>query len=299
MAIACPRCNTQNPDTNAFCQACGTPLASFIAQPAAPPMGPPPGLAPPPAGLAPPPPIVGPPPSAPPPEYQSPYYAPAPGYPQPPVHRTPWVLIVSAVVGLIVIMAGAGTAYAFLNNRNSSQANSTGLLPSPSPAGTPSPIASPTATPASGGKASNATFTVTVPAGWVIASKDSTTITLTDPNGNAVAITSGTSNPPQTAQQNKDALDKSLAVKAPDAHQCANTKVTNGSINGASGIFWQMCFTLTSGSQSVQAAAPLFAGANSDGSVYYGIVRLSLASNKDAFIAEAGPVLASIQWGLH
>jgi len=292
MALACPRCGTQNPDTNAFCQACGTPLASFIAQPAAPPMGPPPGL-------APPPPVVGPPPSAPPPEYQSPYYAPAPGYPQPPVHRTPWVLIVAAVVGLVVIMAGAGTAYAFLNNRNSSSSSSSELLPSPSPAGSPSPIASPTATPASGGKASNATFTVTVPAGWVIASKDSTTIALTDPNGNAVAITSGTSNPPQTAQQNKDALDKSLAAKAPDAHQCANTKVTNGSVNGAPGIFWQMCFTLTSGSQSVQAAAPLFAGANADGSVYYGIVLLTLATNKDNFITEAAPVLASIQWGLH
>ncbi len=297
MAIACPRCNTQNPDTNAFCQACGTPLASFIAQPAAPPMGPPPGLAPP---------VVGPPPSAPPPgapppppQYQSPYYAPAPGYAQPPVHRTPWVLIVSAVVGLVVIMAGAGTAYAFLNNRNSNPSGSSDLLPSPSPAGSPSPVASATATPASGGTASNATFSVTVPAGWVISSKDSTTIALTDANGNAVAITSGTSNPPQTAQQNKDSLDKSLAAKAPDAHQCPNTKVTNGSVNGAPGIFWQMCFTLTSGSQSVQAAAPLFAGANADGSVFYGIVLLTLASNKDNFIAEAAPVLASIKWGLH
>src|SRR5258708_3766010 len=186
MALACPRCSTQNPDTNAFCQACGTPLASFIAQPAAPPMGPPPGLAPP---------VVGPPPSAPPPgappppQYQSPYYAPA--------------------------------------------------------------------------------------------------------------TTSGTSNPPQTAQQNKDSLDKSLAAKSPDAHQCPNTKVTNGSLNGAAGIFWQMCFTLTSGSQSVQAAAPLFAGANADGSVVYRIVLVTLASNKDNFIAEAAPGLASIKWGLH
>lgn len=292
MALTCPRCGTQNPDANAFCQACGTPLASFIAQPAAPPMGPPPGL-------APPPPVVGPPPSVPPPAYQSPYYAPGPGGAQPPVHRTPWVLIVSAVVGLVVVMAGCGTALAFLNNRNANQATSSDLLPSPSPAGTPSPVSSPTATPASGGNASNATFSVTVPSGWTIASKDSTTIALTDPNGNSVAITSGTSNPPATAQQNKDELDKALAAKAPDVHACPNTKVTNGSLNGANGIYWQMCFTLTSGSQSVQAAAPLFAGANADGSVYYGVVLLTLASNKDAFIAEAAPVLASIKWGLH
>src|SRR5258708_21364068 len=99
MALACPRCNTQNPDTNAFCQACGTPLASFIAQPAAPPMGPPPGLAPP---------VVGPPPSAPPPgappppQYQSPYYAPAPGYAQPPLHRTPRAPLVTPVVAPLV-----------------------------------------------------------------------------------------------------------------------------------------------------------------------------------------------------
>src|SRR5260370_571840 len=99
-----PGWNRQTPDTNAFCRACGTPLASFIAQPAAPPMGPPPGLAPPVVG----PPPSAPPPGAPPPQYQSPYYAPAPGYAQPPVHRTPWVLIVSAAVGLVVIIAVAG-----------------------------------------------------------------------------------------------------------------------------------------------------------------------------------------------
>ncbi len=241
--------------------------------------------------------MMGPPPSVPPPAYQSPYYTPGVG--GTPVHRTPWVLIVSAVVGLLVIMAGGGTALAFLNAKNSNPSTSSELLPSPSPAGTPSPIASPGPTPASGGKASNATFTVSVPTGWIIASKDSTTISLVDANGNSVTITSGTSNPPATAQQNKDELDKALAAKAPDAHLCPNTKATNGSLNGASGIYWQICFTLTSGSQSLQAAAPLFVGANADGSVYYGVILLTLASNKDNFIAEAKPVLASIQWGLH
>src|SRR5713101_3776778 len=114
MALTCARCGTQNPDGNSFCQACGTPLAAVVARPP-----------------------VGPPPVGPPPVYQSPYYAPTAGGYQAPVHRTPWVLIVSAVLGLIVVMAGCGTAYAFLNARNQT---SGGVLPCPSPAGTPSPV---------------------------------------------------------------------------------------------------------------------------------------------------------------
>src|SRR5438132_11859140 len=84
MALACPRCGTQNPDGNAFCQACGTPLAAVAPAAVA---GPPPDL---------PPPVVGPPPSVPAPSYQSPYYAPAPGAALPPVHRAPWVRIIAA-----------------------------------------------------------------------------------------------------------------------------------------------------------------------------------------------------------
>src|SRR5260370_42469100 len=116
-------------------------------------------------------------------------------------------------------MAVAGPAYAFLNTRNSTPPGSSGLLPSPAPPGPPSPVASPTPTPASGGTASNATFSVTVPAGWVISSKDSTTIALTDWKGDAVASNSGTSHPPQKAEQNKDPLDKALRTKASDWHQ--------------------------------------------------------------------------------
>src|SRR5216683_3113093 len=124
MALTCARCGTQNPDGNSFCQACGTPLAAVAPRP---PMGPPPDL--------------------PPPTYQSPYYAPVPGVYQPPIHRTPWVLIISAVLGLLVIMAGGGAALAFVNARNNQ--TSADVLPSPSPAGTPSPI--PTASPITGG----------------------------------------------------------------------------------------------------------------------------------------------------
>ncbi len=289
MALTCSRCGTQNPDGNSFCQACGTPLAAAAPTP---PTGPPPGA---------PPPVMGPPPGIPPPVYQSPYYTPAAGAPQAPVHRTPWVLIISAVLALVVVMAGCGTALAFLNTRNASQTNSTGLgsdLPSPSPAGTPTPIPSPSSKPGGPARASIPTLSLTVPAGWEIANKDGESITIQDPEGDSVTVASGASSPPQTAQQNKDSIDKVFTDRAPDAKLCPNTKVTTGSINGASGIFWQLCFTLTSGSQSLQAGAPMFAGANADGSVYYLVILLTPVSNMNNFITQSRPVLASIQWVL-
>src|SRR5437899_3820590 len=143
MALACQRCGPQNPDGNAFCQACGTPLAAVAPAAVA---GPPPDL---------PPPVVGPPSGGPPLSYQTPYYAPAPGAAQPPVHRAPWVMIIAAVVGLVVVMAGCGTALAVFNSRNANQTTSTGLgtgVPSPTPAGPPTPIASPIPTPAGGAR---------------------------------------------------------------------------------------------------------------------------------------------------
>src|SRR5205809_6428125 len=95
MALVCPRCATQNPDGNSFCHACGSPLNApppapampVAAAPAAPFTEPPAFTTPPAAAYAPPPP--------PPPAYQSPYYAPASGAIQPPVHRTPWLVIIA------------------------------------------------------------------------------------------------------------------------------------------------------------------------------------------------------------
>lgn len=288
MALTCPQCGTMNPDGNSFCQGCGVRLTP-VAQPAA--------AGPPGAPVQ----FMGPPPSVPPPSYQSPYYAPSAAAPQAPIHRTPWVLILSAVLGLVVIMAGCGTALAIYGSRNSSS-SSTGFgsgLPSPSPAGTPSPVASPSPTTNGPGKATNPTLSVTVPSGWLVANKDSETITLTNPNGDgSVTIGSGASIPSQTAQQNKTTLDKFFTDKYPDTKACPNSKVTTGSIGGESGIFWQLCFTLISGSQSFQAGAPMFAGANADGSVYYAVILLTPVTNMNNFSAEAKPVLASIVWTL-
>jgi zinc ribbon protein len=293
MALTCARCGTQNPDGNSFCQSCGTPLAAVAPRP---PVGPPP-VGPPPVGPPPGAPAVmmGPPPDLPPPTYQSPYYAPAPGVFQPPVHRTPWVLIVSAVVGLVVIMAGCGTAFAFLNARNNQTTSD--VLPSPSPAGTPSPV--PSSTPTEGPGTSSA-VSVTVPPGWV-ASKNDPDITLTNPAGDgSVAVSSGIDNPPQTAQQIKDVIDKNLAKES--AYQgiapCSNTTTRSGSVGGVAGIWWQLCFTATAGGQSFPGEFSLWVGANSSGSVGYGVILFTLQSRMSAFMTEAQPVLASIQWKL-
>src|ERR1700704_4212872 len=159
MALTCARCGALNPDGNQFCQACGTPLTTAaVAPPAAAPAwasappppssaGAPPAAAPGWAVVPPPPPAVPPAPSvayaSPPPApvaYASPYYSPIGAAPQAPVHRTPWVLIASAVVALIVLMAGCGTAIALLGGKLSVSGGLTSDLPSPSPAGSPIPV---------------------------------------------------------------------------------------------------------------------------------------------------------------
>ena len=287
MAVICARCGTQNPDGNQFCQACGTALAVAAAAPgfgSAVPAAP---------GASLPGPL--PPPGA----YQSPYYQPSAVGPQPPVHRTPWMLIIAAIVVLVLVMAGVGTMIAVLSNRISSNQGTSGILPSPSPAGSPSPVASPTPVTISGRTVANKGETLTLPAGWTVQSKDDQSIAITNPDGNgSISIGSGASGPAQTAQQNKDQVDKFFQGKYPDTKACPGSKTTNGSLGGAPGIFWELCFTLSAGGQSVQAASPIFAGANSDGSVYYVVLLLTPKSNLNSFIDEASPVLKSIKWQL-
>ena len=223
------------------------------------------------------------------------------------VHRTPWVLIIGAVAGLLVVMVGCGTALALIGHNAANQTNTTGIslpaVPSPSPAGSPgqTPSGSPSPSPASTGvsTASNTGESVTVPAGWVVESKDTETITLTNPNGDgSITIGSGPSNPKQSVQQNKDTMDKYFVSQYPDTKNCPNSKTMTSTLSGAPGIFWVLCFTLSAGGQSLQAGAPLFAGANSDGSIYYVVILLTSYANMDNFVTEAAPILRSILWKL-
>jgi hypothetical protein len=257
--------------------------------------------APPPAATYPGPPAGAPPGPA---AYASPYYSPATGAgAQPNVHRTPWVLIVAVIVALVVVMGGVGTVLAFtLGNHNTSSPGFE-AVPSPSPAVSPKPgqSPSPSATPTqSGSTVSNDGVTVTIPSGWTVLSKDAETITLESPNGDgAVTIGSGASSPPASAQQNKDDIDKYFQQQYPDTKPCPGSKVTTGSLDGAAGIYWEICFTLTSGAQSVQVGAPLFVGANAGGSIYYAVFLETEVSNLTTFIAEAKPLLnGGIKWNL-
>ena len=299
MALTCARCGAQNPDGNEFCQNCGTPLTarpSAVAAPPPAPVGPPPAA---------PPTAYASPPLASPPGYSSPYYAPTSGQAVP-VHRTPWMLIIAGVVILVILMAGCGTALAVLGSR-ASAGNNTGTtlsdLSSPSPASTPTPIASPVATPStnpSGGTTeSNDGLTISVPAGWSVANKDSESLVLTDPDSEgSVTVASGASSPTQTAQDNKATMDGFFKKNYPDARACPGTSTTNTTLNGAKGLSYLVCFTLTAGGQAVPAAASLFVGANTSGSVYYVVMVVTREANLVSYVSKVRPVIATIKWKL-
>jgi hypothetical protein len=69
-------------------------------------------------------------------------------------------------------------------------------------------------------------------------------------------------------------------------------------LNGVPGISWTLCFTLTSGANSVPAAASVFSGANSGGSVYYLVMVLTTESNLNGYVTAAKPVVSSVHWKL-
>jgi len=230
--------------------------------------------------------------------YQSPYYTPTGAAVQ--VHRTPWMLIIAAVVALAILMVGGGTTIAILGNRSSNTGGTIGSdLPSPTPGVTPSPIASPTPTTLGATTESNDGLTVPVPMGWSVASKDSEAIVLSDPSGEgSVTLASGASIPAQTAQDNKNTIDAVFKSKYPDTRLCPGSTTTASTFNGAKGLSWTDCFTLTSGSHSIPAAASLFVGANTSGSVYYVVMVLTRQDNLQNYLNIAKPVLQGVHWKL-
>ena len=285
MALTCARCGAQNPDGNRFCNTCGTPLV-----PAAVPVG---------AAVA----TAAPPP--PPAAYQSPYYAPPAGQAGPAVHRTPWVLIISIVVVMVLVLSGIGTVLALTLGHKTAPDSTFAAVSSPSPASPPgeSPQPSPSAQPTqpSGGQTvSNDAETVLVPSGWTVLNKDADSVSLQSPDGDGtMTVAAGPFSPPENAHQIKDDIDKELAAKYPDAAACPGSTTVTGSLGGVSGLFWTECFTLSSGGQTVPVGEPLFAGANSSGSVGYVIALQTTQDNLQKFIKECTPILDSgITWNL-
>lgn len=205
---------------------------------------------------------------------------------QPPVHRTPWVLIISAVVVLIIVVAGGGLAIALFSGK-SFVGTADVAAPDPSPS------------PWTGATASNPAVTVPLPAGWTVSSKDNESISLTDPNGwGFLSVGSGRQNPPMTVQQQKGIIEESIKSKSPDAVECRAVRPTPGSIGGVKGIFWHMCFTVVSSVHSVPAEASLFVATNADGTVWYGVILLTPQSYMVNLTAEAEPIMQGIQWKL-
>lgn len=231
--------------------------------------------------------------------YQSPYYVPRGGPSPAPVHRVPLMLIISAVVVLVLLMAGIGTAIAIIGSRNNTQTGNgiAGGLPSPSPEGSPNPVGSPVSS--QGTTESNAGESVPVPAGWSASEPNGETITMVDPSSEGeITVASGVSNPVQSAQELHDSIDKALAATYPDVTNCPNSQTKPGTLNGASGLLWTLCFTLTSGGQSLPAVSSLFVGASSNGGVFYLVELVTIQDNLQSFVDEAKPILAGITWKL-
>jgi hypothetical protein len=207
-------------------------------------------------------------------------------------------MIIAGVVGLTLLMAGCGTALAIIGSRNGASVSVgvTSQLPSPSPDVTPSPIGQPTS---KTGAFSNDGLTMTVPSGWTIASQDSEAVVLYDPDTTgSVSVASGRSSPAQTAQDNMNTTDQYFKSQSPDARHCPGTTTMNSSFNGVNGIYWYICFTITSGGHSVPADAQVFAGANSSGSVYYLVMVVTRAGNLTTYLNTAKPVLQTVHWKL-
>ena len=297
MPVACSRCGTQNPDGNRFCQNCGTVLAAAppVATQAAPT-----APAPVPGG-----PAVGPPPAMG--GYQNPYYAPA--QPQQ-VHRTPWLLVVGIIVGLVLVMGACGVGIAIVVPKGNTNTNQTSgpklgtpappaIKSSPSPVGQASPSPKPTPGQSSGGQTvSVASLTVSVPSGFQVIDKNDNGVTVQTPKGDGVIqVQSGKLSNPTTEQQLQQAVLAYLKQKYPDANVCGSDN--NVEINGPSGSIAKICFTLTSqNSPAVAAAAVYWLATNSAHNVFYEVDGFTTDANFDSFMDTTSPFVDSVNWKL-
>jgi hypothetical protein len=303
----CARCGANNPDDAVLCRTCGLPLTDAAGTgPQASERG---DLRPrdesdvtSPAG------------------YASPSYLPKAQAPAAPVHRMRRSRVIGAVLMSAVVLAAVGSGIGLLSSRAAvpgSFPNIAGLPPSPSPSATlspspsfspipglfPSPNVSPSApSPAPqtlGPAVSNDGAQLPVPLGWSVNSSGSESIALTSPDGGgSLLVASGPSNPTQSAAADRDAVNRYYASAYPDAAACPGGGATSGTLNGETGLFWTLCFTLTAAGQTYPAAAAMFAGSNSAGSVYYLVVVLTGRDKLQGFVADCEPIVEAIKWRL-
>jgi hypothetical protein len=279
MPLGCVRCGTQNPDGNNFCQNCGSPLA--VAAPVArqgTPLYP-----------------VQPP--APPPSYQSPYYA--PGQPQQ-ISRTPWMLVVGIIAGLVLVMGACGVGIAIVVPKSTGTPTSPTLGTPAPPKTRATPGAKPTPTQATAGAQtlSIASLTVTVPADFQVVDKNDNQVTVETPDSDGLIEVQSAKLPrPTTDQQLQQSVLASFKQKYPDANVCGNDD--NVEINGPSGSIVKICFTLTQqNAPATPAAAVYWMATNSAHNVFYEVDGVTEADNFDGFMDATSPFVDSVSWKL-
>ncbi|HXN01345.1 MAG TPA: zinc ribbon domain-containing protein [Candidatus Dormibacteraeota bacterium] len=299
MAVFCPNCGTQNPETNRFCQSCGAqlparaqaPVTTAAPQPAAPPA-----------------PAPAPSPATPPWAPSSPYYTPT--QPQT-LRRLPVGLIAGAVVALVILMSGVAVVAAAIakgsgnNPQPSPHANlGPGNGPSPIPPASASPASQPTPSHAaspppstpSGGSVCNSSLCLTPAQGWTVKSKDDTSVLLNYGNPAGVAHfqavkLSGSANATDVLQ----AIFDNLRKQAPDATICQQAQdLTAG---GVKGLYIVACFTSTpQGGQATKITDLIWGGVNSDGTIAYEFDALSADSDFNNFLNVVNPLQHTVQW---
>lgn len=301
MAVFCPNCGTQNPETNRFCQNCGAqmparaqaPVSTAAPQPAAPP-APAPAPSPAPPAWAP----------------SSPYYTPT----QPlTLRRLPVGLIAGAVVALLILMSGVAVVTAAIAKGTGTGSGSHGptftpgpspVAPSPiaggnaspSPVGQPSPLPSPSSTPTGQGSVCNSRLCLTPAQGWTVKSKDDTSVLLAynNPAGLAhfQAVKPGS---PVKALDELQRFFDAIKKDSPDATICQQAQ--DLTVGGNKGLYVIACFTFTpQGGQAIKIVQLIWVAASADGTVEYEWDAFSADSDFDNFLKAANSLQHTVQW---
>ncbi len=308
MPVQCPRCQTVNPDGNAFCQNCGQQLTAA-------------------AGVAGPPqqPVVQQP-------VMQPGMPPASPYIQAPVQYAPMhksngmALIGAALVALLLLGGGGAAAWHFLG-ANQPTPQPSPVLPSPiasptppqaspspqpqtspspaespSPQPSPSPQVSPSPGPLANGICSTTnTVCVPVPSGWKSGAKDVYAFVISPDNAEVAALANHLKTPSDAKTIAADNI-KSRAQQNPDLNDCnggTSIKLTDVGFAGKNGVGYMICYTDTQNGNQPTAEIDLVA-TSADGSIVYLIAIFDTQSHISAFIKDAttGQVMNSVQFNI-
>ena len=233
MAQICLHCGTENPDENGFCSSCGAPLAGPATTPA-PAAQPPAPFA---AAPAPPAPAF--------PAGASPYLGPPPGV-TPPQYRTSRNAVLAIAVSAVVVIGGAGVAFAALHKGGTTPTpapNAPVSVPTAAPTGVPTqpPVTTPpsqTPSPAQGKTLTTPFASVFVPTGYTVSDQHPDYILLTPPNGEEEGV--GVQSESVPAGTTDAGLDQALLEGDqengdPSAAFCSGKAPSHSLINGSGG----------------------------------------------------------------